>query len=236
MTTPTYQSVKRIQEAIGAQADGAWGIASQTKLIETKMQLGIDKDKLSENLKALIKAPSAQALTGFDTIIKAANEYGGDAKNPLYLAYMLATAWHETAHTMKPIEEYGKGKGRPYGTNIDIHGGRYTELPHRYYGRGYVQLTWLTNYVNMSRILNLDFVNKPELTLDPVNAANIMFEGMLRGSFTGKKLSSCIRFGGFNEFVYARRIINGTDKAVMIANYAEAILDAIIVKPVFMTS
>ena len=31
-------------------------------------------------------------------------------------AYILATTWHETATTMLPIAEYGKGKGRPYGT------------------------------------------------------------------------------------------------------------------------
>ena len=32
-----------------------------------------------------------------------------------WLAYMLATAKWETAHTMQPIEEIGKGRGRPYG-------------------------------------------------------------------------------------------------------------------------
>ena len=31
-------------------------------------------------------------------------------------AYMLATTWHETATRMLPIEEYGKGKNRTYGT------------------------------------------------------------------------------------------------------------------------
>lgn len=32
-----------------------------------------------------------------------------------WLAYMLATAKWETAHTMQPIEEYGKGRGHSYG-------------------------------------------------------------------------------------------------------------------------
>lgn len=230
-----YKSVKRLQKSIGAKDDGAWGDESQSKLIETKMRVDIDETVLNENLKALGRAPTKTALKGFSNIIDAANKFSSETKNPLYLAYMLATAWHETAHTMKPIEEYGKGRGRPYGRNIDIHGGAYTGLPHKYYGRGYVQLTWLTNYVNMGRLLNVDFVNNPEKTLEPEHAANIMFEGMLRGTFTGKKLSSCIRYGGFNEFVYARRIINGTDKATLIAGYAQAILDAIVFKPVFVT-
>lgn len=32
-----------------------------------------------------------------------------------WLAYILATAYHETAFTMEPIDEYGKGRGREYG-------------------------------------------------------------------------------------------------------------------------
>jgi len=52
-----------------------------------------------------------------------------------WLAYMLATAKHETAHTMKPIEEYGHGAGRDYG-RPDPQTGK------AYYGRGYGQLTW----------------------------------------------------------------------------------------------
>ena len=32
-----------------------------------------------------------------------------------WLAYALATAFWETAHTMWPIEEWGKGQGHPYG-------------------------------------------------------------------------------------------------------------------------
>lgn len=46
---------------------------------------------------------------------------------PCYAAYMLATAWHETAHTVRPIEEYGKGKGKRYSKCIDVHGGRYSD-------------------------------------------------------------------------------------------------------------
>ena len=31
-------------------------------------------------------------------------------------AYVLATAYHETAKTMRPVREYGRGEGRKYGT------------------------------------------------------------------------------------------------------------------------
>ena len=44
---------------------------------------------------------------------------------------------HECANTYRPIEEIGKGKGRPYGTP--------TSNGKTYYGRGFVQLTRKTN-------------------------------------------------------------------------------------------
>src|SRR6185437_12623114 len=51
-----------------------------------------------DGLNALLDAWDASSLT--------------DAR---FLAYMLATVYHETAATMQPIAEYGKGRGRPYG-------------------------------------------------------------------------------------------------------------------------
>lgn len=135
-------------------------------------------------------------------------------------AYMLATTWWETDHTMLPIEEYGKGKGRKYGQNIDIDGSPYKGLDHIYYGRGYVQLTWLSNYVFAKNKLNIDFVNHPEYALQPEYAVKILILGMKEGWFTGRKLSDYIHQSK-KDYVNARRIINGTDKAQLIAGYAD---------------
>ncbi|GAA0247112.1 hypothetical protein LNAOJCKE_0427 [Methylorubrum aminovorans] len=132
-----------------------------------------------------------------------------------YLAYALATTFHETARTMRPIEEYGKGKGRKYGVAVN---GRV------YYGRGYVQLTWDYNYKKAGSKLSVDLLNKPELALDPVIAAKIMYAGMIEGWFTGKKLSDYI---DRSDAVGARRIINGTDKAALIAGYHARFLAAL---------
>lgn len=126
-----------------------------------------------------------------------------------WLAYMLATTYHETARTMQPINEYGKGKGRKYGVPDSKTG-------QTYYGRGFVQLTWLDNYRRMGTITGTDLVNKPELALQLPIASAIMFEGMIRGTFTGKKLADYFS-GSKDDPVNARRIINGTDKAELIA-------------------
>jgi hypothetical protein len=129
--------------------------------------------------------------------------------DPRWLAYMLATAKWETAHSMNPIEEYGKGHGMTYGVPDPQTG-------QTYYGRGYVQLTWKKNYAKMAALTGVDLVGRPELALVPKIAAIIMFEGMKGGMFTGMGLS---RF--FSDLrddpVEARRIINGMDHAEDIA-------------------
>lgn len=136
-----------------------------------------------------------------------------------WLAYMLATAYHETAKTMQPIEEYGKGKGHEYGKPSAITG-------LLYYGRGFVQLTWDYNYRHMGDLLGVNLLKNPELALDCTIATNIMFEGMLQGTFTGKKLADY-----FNEKLEmwrsARRIINGLDCADLIARYGQNFLKAL---------
>ena len=132
-------------------------------------------------------------------------------KDDRWLAYMLATAHHETDRKFQAIAEYGKGKGKPYPP---------------YYGRGLVQLTWKTNYDKMGRVFNVDLVNHPEKALDLDLSVKIMFYGMTKGSFTDKKLSDY--FDGAKEnWVQARRIINSLDKANLIAGYGKQFYAAI---------
>jgi len=138
-----------------------------------------------------------------------------------WAAYMLATVKHECADTWRPIEEFGKGTGRAYGTAetvVDSNGIPHTNV---YYGRGYVQLTWKYNYAALGEALNMgnQLLISPELALDPSIAYRILSYGMRNGSFTGKRLSSYIGTQGA-DYVNARRIINGTDQAARIAAYA----------------
>lgn len=148
-----------------------------------------------------------------------------------WLAYMLATAYHETAKTMAPIEEYGKGKGYRYGKKIKRSGIPYSLPDKLYYGRGYVQLTWYENYETMGRLLHQDFLNQPELALVPEIAAEIMFEGMTKGNsnfgdFTGKSLENYFN-DKKEDWLNARRIINRLDKADLVAGYAKKFYAAV---------
>lgn len=157
----------------------------------------------------------------------------GEYTDIRWLAYMLATSWHETARTMQPIEEYGKGKKRPYGKKIKHSGVAYL-INAIFYGRGFVQLTWYENYQLMGRLLGIDLLRYPELALVMRNAVKIMFEGMTRGSssfgdFTGRCLEQYFN-SKTDDPIGARKIINGTDKAELIAGYHNVFLKSIIIK------
>lgn len=148
-----------------------------------------------------------------------------------WLAYMLATSYHETDKKMQPIEEYGKGKGRPYGKKIKYNRQPYDYPDKIYYGRGDVQLTWYENYELMGKLLNIPLLEQPELALSPEISARIMIEGMTkgasnRGDFTGVSLENYFN-ATKDDPINARRIINSLDQANKIAGYYDRFLDAI---------
>ena len=225
----------RLQKQLNLVSDGYWGDKSQAALIANDMNLAYDWIRMRAHFGPLRQSQ----VDGFIAIIDAANAYDSNEITPAAFAYMLATTWHETGmikridgkrvfiNTMQPVEEMGKGAGRKYGRRLDQDGSSYSASLPIYYGRGYVQLTWLINYVRMKKILNVDFVNHPELALLPKNAADIMITGMLKGIFTTKSLSTFIHYGLYFEFIAARRIINGTDKDDTIAEYAVKFLDSL---------
>lgn len=136
------------------------------------------------------------------------------------LAYMLATAHHETDRKMQPIKEYGLGRGHPYGKRLKQNGTPYIDTPEIFYGRGYVQLTWYENYAKAGIELGLDLLHDPDLVMVPENAVKIMFVGMRDGCFTGVSLKNYFN-DQRGEWVQARRIINGLDRAELVADYGK---------------
>lgn len=148
-----------------------------------------------------------------------------------WVAYALATSFHETAHSLQPIKEFG---GNSYFfRRYDIQGQNprlARQLGNtqpgdgvKYAGRGYVQLTGRANYQRASIKLGVDLVNDPDLAMNADVAALILRYGMREGWFTGKSFQSYLPAAGLAtavQFQAARRIINGTDKAALIANYA----------------
>lgn len=125
-------------------------------------------------------------------------------------AYVLATAYHETAHTMAPVRE-------AYWLSEVWRRANLRYYP--WYGRGFVQLTWEENYQRAGRELDRDLTSDADAVMEPVISAEILVKGMLDGWFTGKKLSDYVTLNR-SDFRGARRIVNGMDKASAIAELA----------------
>jgi hypothetical protein len=157
-----------------------------------------------------------------------------------HLAYMLATAFHETGGCMIPIREKGTGDG-PDADPWDDYLERYdtgrlaTALGNSpaadgdgvtYAGRGPVMLTGFANYARASRELGIDFIANPDLALVPEHASAILYLGMMQGWFTGKKLGDYFN-AVKDDPVGARRIVNGQDRARTIARYHRSFLRAL---------
>ncbi|WP_205728657.1 PAAR-like protein [Flavobacterium sp. J27] len=170
-------------------------------------------------------------------MFKSTAEYYSNEKrkcNLKHIAYMLATSKLETANTFNPINEYGGntyfeqmydpilGKNEKR-RNLSIANGNTTQGDGvKYHGRGFVQLTWKDNYQKMKDKFNVDLINNPEKALEHELAMKIMIFGMEDGTFTGKKLADYIN-DNKTDYLNARRIINGTDRASDIKEYAEKI-------------
>lgn len=182
------------------------------------------------------KAPATGAaldMAAFYAVVRKAKLFGGALTQPqvngcneivaasaglaiAWRAYALATAYHETAFTMQPVREIGRGKGRTYG-RPGRNGG---QIP---YGRGHVQLTHDENYERADRELNLGgaLVADYDLALRPDISAKILVLGMVGGWFTGKSLRRYLpEIATREQFAAARRVVNGTDRADEIAGYA----------------
>jgi len=79
------------------------------------------------------------------------------------------------------------------------------------------------NYAKAGQKLNVDLVGNPDLAMNADIAALILRHGMREGWFTGRGLQHFLPASGLAteaQFQAARKIINGVDKAALIAKYA----------------
>lgn len=163
------------------------------------------------------------------------------------LAYVLATAFHETGGVMRPVTENlnysAEGLRRTFPKYFDaVSASEFARKPEeianrayagrmgngsagsgdgwRHRGRGLVQITGRDNYARYG------IADDPDQALEPTMAVTILIDGMVAGRFTGHKLAEY--FGsGEADWINARRIINRLDRAVDIAGYAKSYLAAL---------
>ncbi|MDX3926731.1 MAG: hypothetical protein QHC90_13130 [Shinella sp.] len=182
---------------------------------------------------------SSPQVQGCEAILDEAERRGTP---PFHLAAILAQAYHETGGQMQPVKEtvYASSKDRnPSDATVikrlDTAFAKgqlpWVKTPYwrsGYFGRGLIQLTHKVNYDKMG-------VTK-ESALDLKTSVRVMFDGMERGSFTGKKLSDYDYLVTTNppvpgfKYYASRAIVNG-DTAVngkKIETYAKAFETALV--------
>jgi predicted chitinase len=134
-----------------------------------------------------------------------------------HAAYILATAFHESDR-FRAMVEYADGKAyegrKSLGNTVAGDGPRFK-------GRGFVQITGRRNYQDWGRRLGVDLIKEPHLASSLQYATRILIDGMLKGTFTGKKLDD---FASYRDM---RRVVNGTDRADKIADHAVDFEDAL---------
>jgi hypothetical protein len=184
--------------------------------------VALDRDVYFDNVREVLfgGAMSQQQVDG-QCVLLGLWDYqatGTPMSDLRWLAYILATTYHETAQKMWPVTEYGSQEylqGKDY---------------YPYVGRGLIQLTWQENYARAGALLGLiddrDLVKHPEVALDSLIAARLAFRGMAEGFYTGKKLGDYFS-ATENDVLNARRIINGNDCDDLIAGYHNAFLYAL---------
>ncbi len=182
----------------------------------------MDKKVFMAQIKSLYGGSFKQSqVEGIDAILDEAEKRRTPRR---WLAYMFATAYHETGKTMQPVREtfadtddkaiarlekaFKDGKlpwvKTPYWRK-DANGKSWL-------GRGLVQLTHKDNYDKFG-IIN------PTDAMVMATAIKIMFDGMEHGAFTGAKLSDFLN-RPTPDYVNARKIINGLERAALVAGYA----------------
>ncbi len=193
----------------------------------------IDRDKFFTSVRSSLfggKLSQAQ-VDGMGYLIDVWEQYF-EKPNPRdgnkWLAYAMATVFHETGKKMTPVAENG---GKPYGNPPKAYWTPTGPYKKAYYGRGHVQLTWDTNYQKGEDQLKPYGVDaplyaQPELMLDDEPSALVLYDGMSKGWFTGVGLPKYFN-STVEDPVNARKIVNALDKADTIAGYYQKFKAAI---------
>lgn len=187
-----------------------------------------------------------QQVNGQEAILDEASKRG----TPLqHLAYILATAKHETGGSFGPTTENlnyttaariravwpkrfptlasaepyvrnpEKLANKVYGDRADI-GNVNIGDGWLYRGRGLAQITGRGNYAKFGIEKN------PEKALELPTAVRILFDGLTKGMFTGKKLSDYKDYKPMRAAINADGALNGATIAAMAQKYESALREA----------
>jgi len=190
----------------------------------------IDRKRFFDDYRVYFSPTLTQKqVDGYDAIFDHYEHL--DLNENRWLAYILATVYHETGRRMEPVREgfcstdeasikvvtdlYNRGKIRQNYAVLHPNG-------NSYFGRGLVQITWADNYKKLGNALGIGTLlyDDPSLALDLTMSVKILFKGMISGLFTSHSLDDFFN-ATTTDWLHARKIINRMDKADEVADYAK---------------
>lgn len=196
----------------------------------------IDRKKFYDQIRTTLHKGKLKQnqVDSYECLLNEWNKRG--LKDLRWLAYILATVYHEVGSDMQPKKEWTRGVGKPYGKKLKFGDGPGKRVPYStpdfiYFGRGLTQNTWYETYERLTAAAkkqgyDWDFLNDPDLLLQMKPSVWATFHGMTTGLYTGRALKHC-----FNEIVddplKARGIINGKDRMNLIATHYYKFLEAL---------
>ena len=160
------------------------------------------------------------------------------------LAFILATARRESMSTWRPVREAPQCgedetcRERVIGTLLAARAARnHTAVPvnyalpapngRRYYGRGYIQLTFQSNYERADRLLGTgtELRDDPDKVMELATAEVLLVRGMLLGWFGNHEPLSSYLGDGREDWIGARKNVNpGSPNKPITAESAKEIL------------
>lgn len=209
--------VRAFQSAHGLTVDGWAGDKTLAKLNVAQPATPFDPGPFFARVRKDFGALTQPQVDGFNALLLAMKGWPVS-----WVAYGLATSWHETGATMEPVREAHWLSEAWRKKNL-----RY--WPH--YGRGFVQITWPRNYEWLDKASADAGLTKPgeilanlDLAMRPDIAALALRLGLEEGRYDshGKTMAARLPRGPASreQYIDARYLVNIQDKAGQIADYA----------------
>ena len=194
-------------------------VVNVKKVEVKKTSRKIDRDIFFKHYRSIFKPGniSQEQVETFDAIF----DYWDKVPHTdlRWLAYALATAYHETGRCMAPIREgFAQSDEASIKAVRKLLANGYIKTDYSkpdangksYFGRGLVQITHGYNYKKLGQALGLGnkLYDDPNLALNKEIAVKLLFVGMIDGLYTGHKLSAYFNTSK-EDWFGAREIING---------------------------
>jgi predicted chitinase len=192
----------------------------------------VNRAKFFSAFRTQFRDPNKSQVQGYDAIFDYWDK--SNLTDNRWLAYALATAFHETGEDLQPVREgfASSDQGSINEVTSLFNRGRIGENyalreanGQSYFGRGLVQITFGDNYKRLGQAIGIgnQLYDNPSLALNMDIAVKILFKGMVDGLYTTHSFRKYF-FEDRTDWVNARRIINGKDKADLIADYGQKFL------------